>query len=659
MPASFDAREFLAGFLVEAAEHLVSANQNLLAVEAMLQKGQPHPRAVRDLYRSLHTIKGLASMVGIEPIVDISHAMEAVLRAADRGGGRLAPGMVDVLLKGTRAIEEAVGALEYGRPLAPAPATLLDALALLPAQAPQAAPSSEETFTLDPALRSKLGLADKEQITQGLLAGRHVWRADFVPSPQRAAEGITITTVREAVGRIAEIVKVIPIQRQSAPGIAFALLVVTDADVMAIAQAVHADAEQVVPVVQTAPPPGPEPLGAAEVERVGTIRVEVTRLDDALDKLSALVVTRYRLERATADLAARGADVRALAFVVQENGRQLRHLRAAITRARMISVADMLQRVPLLVRGLAQQTHKQVTLDLQVGRAELDKGVADRIFPAVVHLLRNAVDHALESAAERTAAGKPEAGVLRVSAHEHGTSQLELRVTDDGRGIDRDKVATRAGRPVPHSDEALLELICLPGLSTMDTTTTTSGRGMGMDIIRRITVDQLGGELSVKSVAGAGTTFTLRVPLTVTIIDAFLFMSGNQRFAVPVASVEEIVDLEGARIASWPRPGSSTGVQTRILDRGGTAVPLLALQSVFRLPPDGAGRRAILVRRNGELIAYEVDRMLGQQEVVVRPLEDPLVRRAGLSGATDIGDGKPTLVVDLIGLGGSLLEAEA
>jgi len=659
MPASFDAREFLAGFLVEAAEHLVSANQNLLAVEAMLQKGQPHPRAVRDLYRSLHTIKGLASMVGIEPIVDISHAMEAVLRAADRGGGRLAPGMVDVLLKGTRAIEEAVGALEHGRPLAPAPATLLDALALLPAQAPQAAPSSEETFTLDPALRSKLGLADKEQITQGLLAGRHVWRADFVPSPQRAAEGITITTVREAVGRIAEIVKVIPIQRQSAPGIAFALLVVTDADVMAIAQAVHADAEQVVPVVQTAPPPGPEPLGAAEVERVGTIRVEVTRLDDALDKLSALVVTRYRLERATADLAARGADVRALAFVVQENGRQLRHLRAAITRARMISVADMLQRVPLLVRGLAQQTHKQVTLDLQVGRAELDKGVADRIFPAVVHLLRNAVDHALESAAERTAAGKPEAGVLRVSAHEHGTSQLELRVTDDGRGIDRDKVATRAGRPVPHSDEALLELICLPGLSTMDTTTTTSGRGMGMDIIRRITVDQLGGELSVKSVAGAGTTFTLRVPLTVTIIDAFLFMSGNQRFAVPVASVEEIVDLEGARIASWPRPGSSTGVQTRILDRGGTAVPLLALQSVFRLPPDGAGRRAILVRRNGELIAYEVDRMLGQQEVVVRPLEDPLVRRAGLSGATDIGDGKPTLVVDLIGLGGSLLEAEA
>ena len=171
------------------------------------------------------------------------------------------------------------------------------------------------------------------------------------------------------------------------------------------------------------------------------------RLDDALDKLSALIVTRFRLERAVAELAAQGADVRALRAIVQEHGRQIRDLRAAIMQARMISAAELLERVPLLVRRLASETGKRVRLELDTGQAELDKAVGERIFPAIVHLIRNAVDHGLERRTSGGELGKPEEGRIRVSCHERGNNQLEITVEDDGRGIDAQTLAHRAGRP--------------------------------------------------------------------------------------------------------------------------------------------------------------------------------------------------------------------
>ncbi len=177
--------------------------------------------------------------------------------------------------------------------------------------------------------------------------------------------------------------------------------------------------------------------------------MEVTRLDDALERLSALVVTQFRLVRAAAELRAAGADVRALAQVIGENARQLRDLRAAIMRARMVSVAELAGAGAALVRGLSRATGKAARLEVATGHAELDKAVAERIFPAIVHLVRNAVDHALETPEERRAAGKPEVGLVSVACFERSNNQLELTVSDDGRGVDAAAVAARAGVAVP------------------------------------------------------------------------------------------------------------------------------------------------------------------------------------------------------------------
>ena len=376
-------------------------------------------------------------------------------------------------------------------------------------------------------------------------------------------------------------------------------------------------------------------------------------------------------------------------------------------RARMVPVRELLERLPLVVRGITRTSGKKVRVDIEgggagfaggggtregrsIGDLELDKSVADRVFPALVHLVRNAVDHGIETPPERVRLGKPEEATIRVSCFERSNRQLEVAISDDGRGIDAEKLARKAGREVPKTEAALLDLLTVRGLSSRDEATTTSGRGLGMDIVKRIAVDQLGGELLLQTRPGAGghppvscgapedtdlelsrgengrervntmasidgvsNEATPSGDLMRTIVDAFSFICGKQPFVVPVAAIEEILDVEPARLVRAPG-----GRDLRLLQRRGETVPLVALDRVLDMEaPSGGRRKALIVRRNAEPFAFEVDRMLGQQEVVVRPLEDPLVRVPGVTGSTDLGDGLPTLVLDLISLTGSLAQS--
>jgi two-component system chemotaxis sensor kinase CheA len=196
--------------------------------------------------------------------------------------------------------------------------------------------------------------------------------------------------------------------------------------------------------------------------------------------------------------------------------------------------------------------------------------------------------------------------------------------------------------------------LCIPGLTTREIATTTSGRGMGMEIVKRTVVDELRGELEVTSELGVGTTFTLRVPLTISIVDAFSFECGDQRFVVPVSMVDEIIEIDEASFVHVPA-NEDGSPSVDIISRRGLAVPMIQLAQIFRLNPSRkAASKAIIVRRAGAPIAFAVDRMLGQQEVVIRPVNDVLVRAPGVSGATDLGDGRPTLVLDLVALSVSL-----
>jgi two-component system chemotaxis sensor kinase CheA len=679
-----DLAEFLSAYVAEADEQLTSANAKLLTIEAAQRRGESSPRAVRDLFRSLHTIKGLSAMVGVEAVVTIAHKMETVLRAADRSGGSLATGAVDTLLEGVRAIEQRVRALEGGKPVAAPPGPLLAALdALEDANAPEH--PGEARLQLDAAIASKLAPFERDQLLGAVTEGKRALRVDFTPSAERAAAGMTINSVRERVGAIAEIVRVVPIsvaQSEQAPGgLAFALLVVTAAGDEDLAAAAGADARQVMPLIG----PAEEPAALAPIadddaraadddalaeapreedsHRRNVLRVDVARVDEAMEQLSALIVTRSRLNAAIAKLDPNVVDTRALRQVAAENGRQLRDLRGAILRVRMVPITEVLERVPIIVRALKRASGKLVRLEIDGGGAELDKAVAERIFPAIVHLVRNAVDHAIESPEERRAAGKPEEGLLRIVCSARSNTRLELTVTDDGRGIDRAAIARRSGHEAPESDAALLAILCSPGFSTRAHATTTSGRGMGMDIVKRVAVDQLGGALLLETTPGRGTSFSLHVPLTIAIVDAFTLECASQRFVAPVSVVEEIVEIDPAAIIRAPsgKSGGAGGGRFDMVARRGQAMPLIELATLLRLKPAGGppsdardarapARKALVVRRSGEAVAFVLDRVLGQQEAVVRPLLDPLVTVRGISGATDLGDGRPTLVLDFVAL---------
>ena len=676
MSAPVDLTEFLSAYIVEAEEHLGAANAQLLAVDSSLRMGETNPRSVRELFRALHTIKGLSAMVGVEPVVALSHRMESILRTADRAGGALALPAIDLLLQGIRAIEQRVHALAHGQPVPPPPAALLEALeSLEPSEAPARVMAATIELDLEPGLASKLAPFERDQLVRGVREGRRAARVDFVPSPARASEGLSITSVRERVGKIAEIVKVLPISLPAtdrAPaGLSFAMLLLTAADDATLASAagmtidcVHTlarlfDAPVATAMAKAEPLPPEDDLEFdsvdTEPQRRGVVRVTVDRLDEAMERLSALIVSRARLAREVAAMTAKGVDTRNLVQIAQDSARQLRDLRAAILRLRMVPVADVLERVPLIVRAMRRTSGKSVRLELDAGRSELDKGVAERIFPAILHLVRNAIDHAIESPEERRRLGKPEEAFLRITCFARSNTQLELSVIDDGRGVDREAVAKRAGREIPVSDMALLQLLCRPGLSTRERANTTSGRGMGMDIVRRITVDQLGGELLLKTTPGVGTTFTMRVPLTISIVDAFTFECGSHRFVVPLSMIDEIVDVDTARVVHGPTPNGATGTSVGLLKRRGAALPLVALETALGLAASAlTQRKALVVRRDGEALAFAVDRMLGQQEIVVRPLEDPMLKIPGVSGATDLGDGRPTLVLDLFALGATV-----
>jgi two-component system chemotaxis sensor kinase CheA len=664
---SVDLADFLPAYLVEVEELLSTAHAQLLVLEAATRQRSAHPRAARELFRALHTIKGLSSMVDVEPIVELSHAMEAVLRQANQAGGRLLEASIEPLMEGLRAIEQRVRQLVEQKPVSAVPKGLMEQLEglSLHTQGGVAAEARSVSLRLEPALAAKLTAAEQEQLLAGATAGRRALRLDYVPSAERSARGLTINSVREQLGRLAELVKVLPLPGPAAGGgnLTFVMLALTDATDEVLLGAMGGPPATVRPLAAAAPQEELAPAGgtlpafeedeealAVEPRRGSVLRVEVARLDDALEKLAALVVNRSKLTRAVAELTAAGVRTRELVQVLQENARQLRDLRSSILHLRMVRVGEVLERLPLLVRGLRRTTGKQVRLELGVGEAELDKAVADRLLPALIHLVRNAVDHAIEHPEERRAAGKPEEGLVRLECHARTSGWVELCVRDDGRGVDAAAVAARAGVPVPGSSAELLELLCRPGLSTRESADTTSGRGMGMDIVKRILVDQLGGELRLDTQPGAGTTFTLRVPLTITIVEAFVFECAALRYAVAVSSVEEIIEVEPNRLIR--PPGQANGGVTMV-ERRGQAIPLVPLERLLKRDT-GTGQlapKALIVRQRGTPVAFGVDRLMGQQEIVLRPLEDPLVRVPGVAGATDLGDGLPTLVLDLPGLG--------
>lgn len=367
-------------------------------------------------------------------------------------------------------------------------------------------------------------------------------------------------------------------------------------------------------------------------------------MDELMRLVGDLVVTRSRISEALPRLVgAPPAVLEGLDETAVKLERQVRYLREAVMRVRLVPLTEVFSRLPLTVRDMARNTGKNAQLLVKGGDTEIDKALVERLADPLMHIVRNAITHGIEAPDERLAVGKPAEGTIQVSAKTEGDHVLII-VADDGGGIQVGRVSAKAKALGWLEDDAalssqdLLDILCRPGFSTQESADMGAGRGMGMNAAAE-TIAGMGGHLSLDTQAGKGTRFTIRLPLTLSIIDAFIVEASGERYAVPQSMVNEVIEVLADQV---------THVMKHDLFpyRGGT-LPLISLCSIFHLPqPPIARWLGLVIGQNARQAAILVDRVIGLRETVVRPLSDPLVAEPGISGATELGDGSVVLILD-------------
>jgi two-component system chemotaxis sensor kinase CheA len=612
-------------FLAEADEHLQSLEEGVLELE---RRG-PSAELVAGLFRSAHTLKGSAGALGFSRIAELTHAMEEALEALR--GGRGADGLPDLLLR------------------------CVDTLRALR----QEVAEGGERTAVDDLVRRLRAWKDGGQ-ADGLLPA-DVWVRLREDCPMRAARALALLRL---LREHAEVEQVAPPEEAIAQGqleLEFTarvrarqpealqeLLAGPDVESVRVMPASDARDERWLdlgPQARGKLPDDPELTRRASLR---TVRVDVERLDRLMNLVGELVTDRIRFQQIAEKLRARGERngvAQELLEAATHLGRVASDLQAQVLKARMLPIEHLFSRFPRYVRDLAQRSGKRVEVVLEGQDTELDRSVIEQIGGPLMHLVRNAVDHGIEPPAERERLGKPPAGRLRLAASQEEEG-IVVVVEDDGRGIDTDRVRQKAvalgllsaEAAARLSEEEAVELIFHPGLSTASQVTEVSGRGVGMDAVRA-GVQSLGGSVEVETERGRGTRFVLRLPLTLAIVRALLVACGDERYAIPLAGVQEIVEVAADRVH---RVGS---YRTTLLR--GTVLPVVSVHEALGLrAPEDPQRLLCVVTGGRRRVGLWVDRVLGEGEIVVKPLASYLGQVAGISGATILGDGRVALILE-------------
>lgn len=383
-------------------------------------------------------------------------------------------------------------------------------------------------------------------------------------------------------------------------------------------------------------------------DETSSIRVPVERVDRLLNLVGEMVITQSILSQTAATLTPEKLEH--LREAVAQMDRHARELHERMMAIRMVPLRQLFGRVPRLVRDLATAVGKEVELSISGEETELDRTVIEKISDPLTHLIRNALDHGLENPAQRREAGKPEAGSLSLKAYQQGGS-IFIEVADDGRGLDPDRLLARArtvGSIAPDQNlnqDEIFALIFQPGFSTAEHITEISGRGVGMDVVKR-NLEALGGGITIRSGLGQGTTFRIKLPLTVAIVDGQAVQVGDQVYLMPLVSILESVRPTAGSVHSIPGAGEVVVVR-------GESLPLLRLHRLFNVNTemiDPTRALVVIVEHEYRKAAVLIEEILGQQQVVIKSLEPNYQKVAGIGGATILGDGRVALILDVPGL---------
>jgi len=645
-----DSQRYAELFRSESREQLSAINRALLELEAAPEGREP----VHVLFRAVHSLKGMSATMGYAAVAAFAHELETLLERLRTGDQVISAELMDALFAAADVLE---GGIDRAVDGAGDPPRLTEVLEQLRHVA-----GGRST----PEFRAK---TDEFSNAAGGFPGESAGTPAAAPNldegpgvlvrvrqrPDTMLPGVRAFLVIQKARGLGDVVAVSPqlseLQAAEVPQ-AFAFRLVTAMSVSDIESAIIAtgDVEHVevsagrgrqrsAVQMSTGEEAAPVSKGARHV------RIELARLDTLMNLIGELVINRGRLMQLTA-----GNGDPALDEVMTQTARLVGSLQSEIMASRMVPVWQVFDRFPRLVRDAARQLHKEIEFQVEGKEIELDRSLLDEIGEPVVHLLRNAVDHGIEAPEVREAHGKPRTGHLTLTASRERSAVL-VRVRDDGRGIDRSRVLSRAqelgmvgGDVTQLDDEMLFRVIASAGFSTAVVVSDLSGRGVGIDAVQA-RVRQLGGVVELESVPGEGTTITLRLPQTLAIVRAVLAQVGGERYALPLTHVRETL--------AWS-DGAVQHVQGReVLVLRDEVLPLMHLRQVLRAPGEDDPETAdiIVLERGNRRAGLVVDELTGQQDIVVKQFDAVRDGLALFSGATILADGRPALIVDV----GSLL----
>jgi two-component system chemotaxis sensor kinase CheA len=630
----------------ECQEHLLTLNQSLLELEH-----EPDDHSILDkIFRAAHTLKGASATMGFNKMANLTHALEDVL-------GKLRSKEITVTSELMNSLFEAVDSLEIlTTTISEGKEEDIEITGIVQ-DLHRFISGNIEPVNVEKRQNLQLRYleAEIEQITAANAGGHNLLHIDVTLVEDCLLKGARVFMVLREIEKFGTIIRSVPAVKDLEDenfDTRFIVGVLTsnppDEFVKAVTNIM--DVEKVLieePNINELQIEKRQESAVDHVEKkinTQTVRVEIKKLDDLMNLVGELVISRSRLESIGATVNSRELDE-----VIEQVGRLTIDLRDGVMKSRMIPVETVFSRFPRLVRDLSKELDKEIELEIRGGETELDRTVIDEIGDPLVHIIRNAVDHGLESGDERERIGKPRQGKISLDARQEGNSVL-ISVTDDGKGFNLQKVKERAVKNgvvtqetlAEMSEEQILELTFLPGFSTAEKVSDVSGRGVGMDVVKD-KVNSLGGIVNISSVYGEGSTISIRLPLTLAIIQTLVVQLGNEIYALPSSYIEQITSLNQNEIKHIR--------EQEVFILRGDVVPLIRLQDLLDTP--GAKNREIdeldvvVLRIGDRLIGCVVDSLLRQQDVVIKSLGGYLGSIKGIAGATILGDGRVALILDL------------
>ncbi|MGN7330211.1 chemotaxis protein CheW [Bacillus altitudinis] len=668
-----DVNQYLDIFLDESREHLQTCNEKLLELE----KNPTDLQLVNDIFRAAHTLKGMSATMGFDDMAQLTHHLENMFDAIRNEQMIVTPESMDTMFEALDHLEAMVQSIAEGGDGKRDVTEISKKLDVTGSHAETA--SAVETAEASSAA-SDLDYNEFERtvLDEAREQGFKCYELNVTLSDACLLKAVRVYMIFERLNEAGEVVKTVPnaellesedfesefsisyLSKQPMEEVKKIVTAISEVEQVEISEV--SAFEEVAPAGTKAEKPeqkneevaapaakapandAPKANGnnGAAAGGTKTIRVNIDRLDSLMNLFEELVIDRGRLEQIAKEL-----ENNELTDTVERMSRISGDLQSIILNMRMVPVETVFNRFPRMIRQLTKELNKKIELIIEGAETELDRTVIDEIGDPLLHLLRNSLDHGIESPEERVKKGKPEKGTVLLKAY-HSGNHVFIEVEDDGGGINRKKVLEKAlerGVITEREAETLEDhqidsLIFAAGFSTADTISDISGRGVGLDVVKN-KLESLGGSVSINSTEGQGSLFSIQLPLTLSIISVLLVKLEEETFAIPISSIIETAVIKKSDILQTH--------DREVIDFRGFIVPVVYLKKQFNVPNANdleEELHIIVVRKGDKLTAFVVDSFIGQQEVVLKSLGDYLPNVFAISGATILGDGQVALIVD-------------